>query len=186
MESASGLGESLDQKCLHRSGRCNSRLRVLGLQAAVSKTGGRQRVGKSAVVDTPGPPILAGREQVATEHRTGGTLWLVFVEAGVAEAGTPSSSSVETSAVQSGPSAGATSAPADAVLAVGEGIARIPAVAVISVDDGAAQAAGFTGCSRRRRPCGYRVLTAATGSGLPWKKKKVDRAPQREVNFCAW
>ena len=139
------------------------------------------------MVDTPGPPNSGGEGVSCNRARTGGKLWLVFVEAGVAEAGTPSSSSVETSAVESGPSAGATSAPADAVLAVGEGIARIPAVAVISVDDGAAQAAGFTECNRRRRPCGYRVLTAATGSGLPWKKKKkVDRAPECEVNFCAW
>ena len=46
-------------------------------------------------------------------------MWLwgksVFTGAGVAEAGTPSSSSVETSVVQSGPSAGATSLPAEVV-----------------------------------------------------------------------
>ena len=49
-----------------------------------------------------------------------GLSWLVFAEAGVAEAGTPSSSSVGISAVQSGPSAGATSLPVEAVQAGGK------------------------------------------------------------------
>ena len=54
----------------------------------------------------------------------------------------PSFSSIEISAAQTRTSARATSTPAGAVHAVGEGIARIPAVAVLPVDDGAAQADG--------------------------------------------
>ena len=78
--------------------------------------------------------------------------------AGVVGVGTPSSSTGETSAVQSETSAGVTSSSAEGVLAVGEGFSRIPATAILSVDDGPAKAADFTVCGRRQRPCGHQVV----------------------------
>ena len=55
---------------------------------------------------TPGPLVLAGSEQVAADFAQAGPSWLVLTEAGVAEVGVPSSSSVEAGAVQSGTTAG--------------------------------------------------------------------------------
>ena len=55
---------------------------------------------------TPGPLVLVGSEQVAADFAQAGPSWLVLTEAGVAEVGVPSSSSVEAGAVQSGTTAG--------------------------------------------------------------------------------
>ena len=79
--------------------------------------------------------------------------WLVLLKRG-----TPSSWNVETSAVQSGTSAGAASSPVEAVLAVGEASPEFPLWRYYQWMVGLHRWSALAVCDRRPRPCGHQCV----------------------------